>query len=143
MNRRSNCCFRFATRISIFFTCAFRSNTASSRPRTDNAQPRPAMIEIDIPGGKLLRLSTAIFYFNGTLARDGRLCDGVADRLRTLAQRLAIQVATADTTRTARTALADLPVDVHIMPETGQLSAKRAFLETCGADRTVAVGNGR
>jgi soluble P-type ATPase len=101
------------------------------------------MIEIAIPGGNTLQLSTAIFDFNGTLARDGRLCDGVADRLRTLAQRLALHVATADTTRTARSALAELPVDVHIMPEEGQLSAKRAFLETCGADRTVAIGNGR
>ena len=63
------------------------------------------MIEIDIPGGKALRLATAIFDFNGTLARDGRLCDGVAERLRTLAQHLAIHVATADTTQTARAAL--------------------------------------
>ena len=101
------------------------------------------MIEIDIPGGKALRLATAIFDFNGTLARDGRLCDGVAERLRTLAQHLAIHVATADTTRTARNALVGLPVQVHIMPGEGQRIAKRAFLETCGADNTVAIGNGR
>jgi soluble P-type ATPase len=71
------------------------------------------MIEIVIPGATTLRLSAAIFDFNGTLARDGRLCDGVADRIRMLAQRLAIHVATADTTQTARAELADLPVTVH------------------------------
>jgi soluble P-type ATPase len=101
------------------------------------------MIEIDIPGGKALRLAAAIFDFNGTLARDGRLCDGVAERLRTLAQHVTIHVATADTTRTARTALAELPVHVHIMPNEGQRVAKRAFLETLGADNTVTIGNGR
>jgi soluble P-type ATPase len=101
------------------------------------------MIEIDIPGFKALRLTTAIFDFNGTLARDGHLCDGVPERLRTLAQHLAIHVATADTTRTVRRALAGFPVVVHVMPEEGQRAAKRAFLETCGADTAVAIGNGR
>jgi len=101
------------------------------------------MIEIDIPGGKALRLATAIFDFNGTLARDGRLCDGVAERLRTLAQHVTIHVATADTTRTARTALSGLPVHIHVVPDDGQRVAKRAFLETLGADQTVAIGNGR
>ena len=101
------------------------------------------MIEIVIPGATTLRLSAAIFDFNGTLARDGRLCDGVADRIRMLAQRLAIHVATADTTRTARAELADLPVTVHIIPEEDQRAAKRAFLETCSTNETVAIGNGR
>lgn len=101
------------------------------------------MIEVVIPGAKTLRLATAIFDFNGTLARDGQLCDGVADRLRMLAQRLAIHVATGDTTRTARSALAGYPVQVHVMPDEGQREAKRAFLEACGAHETVAIGNGR
>src|SRR5215468_1416590 len=101
------------------------------------------MIEIDIPGFKALRLATAICDFNGTLARDGVLCDGVAERLRTLAQNLSIHVATADTTRTVGRALAGFPVDIHIMPDEHQRAAKRAFLATCGADTAVAIGNGR
>lgn len=101
------------------------------------------MIEIVIPGATTLRLSAAIFDFNGTLARDGHLCDGVDERIRMLAQRLTIHVATADTTRTARSALAGLPLTVHIIPDEDQRAAKRAFLETCGKSETVAVGNGR
>ena len=101
------------------------------------------MIEIAIPGAKTLRLSTAIVDFNGTLARDGRLHDGVADRLRALAQQLAIHVVTADTTRTARASLEGLPVQVHIVQDTGQTAAKRAFLEACDSQQVVAIGNGR
>jgi soluble P-type ATPase len=56
---------------------------------------------------------------------------------------LTIHVATADTTRTVRRALAGFPVDVHIMPDEAQRAAKRAFLEACGTDTTVAIGNGR
>jgi len=101
------------------------------------------MIEIAIPGAKTLRLSTAIIDFNGTLARDGQLHEGVAERLRMLARQLEIHVVTADTTRTARTALDGLPVQVHIVQDTGQSAAKRAFLEGCGAHAVVAIGNGR
>ncbi|HYT97498.1 MAG TPA: ATPase P [Casimicrobiaceae bacterium] len=101
------------------------------------------MIEIAIPGAKTLRLSTAIIDFNGTLARDGQLHDGVAERLQVLARQLAIHVVTADTTGTARTALDGLPVEVHIVQDTGQSAAKRAFLEGCGAHEVVAIGNGR
>ncbi|HEY3177938.1 MAG TPA: ATPase P [Casimicrobiaceae bacterium] len=101
------------------------------------------MIEIAIPGAKTLRLSTAIIDFNGTLARDGRLHDGVAERLQMLARQLAIHIVTADTTGTARAALDGLPVRVHIVKDTGQSAAKRAFLETCGVHEVVAIGNGR
>ena len=101
------------------------------------------MIEIAIPGAQTLRLSMAIVDFNGTLARDGQLHDGVAERLRMLARQLTIHVVTADTTRTARTALAGLPVQVHIVEDTDQSAAKRAFLERCGAHEVVAIGNGR
>ena len=63
------------------------------------------MIEIAIPGAKTLRLFTAIIDFNGTLARDGHLHDGVARRLQLLSRQLAIHVVTADTTLSARAAL--------------------------------------
>ena len=39
------------------------------------------MIEIAIPGRPAMRLATALVDFNGTLALDGVLIDGVADRL--------------------------------------------------------------
>ena len=100
------------------------------------------MIEIAIPGAKTLRLSTAIIDFNGTLAQDGRLLDGVADRLCSLATVLEVHVVTGDTHGNARDALSELPVQVHIMPSDGQRGAKRAFLGTIGADRVVAIGNG-
>jgi len=101
------------------------------------------MIEIVIPGATTLRLAAAIFDFNGTLARDGRLCNGAAERIRMLGQRLTVHVATADTTRTARSALAGLPVSVHIIAADDQRAAKRALLEACGTNETVAIGNGR
>jgi soluble P-type ATPase len=102
-----------------------------------------AVIEISIPNGPTLELRYALVDFNGTLARDGRLIDGVDDRLRALAARLAIHVATGNTTGTAPSALAGLPVELHLMPAERQAAAKRALIETLGARHVAAIGNGR
>ena len=102
-----------------------------------------AMIEIGIPGRNDLRLVNALIDFNGTLAFDGRLIDGAADRLRSLSKLLELHVVTGDTTGTAREALAGLPMQLHLMPRDDQDIAKRAVLAGFDAARTVAVGNGR
>ncbi len=101
------------------------------------------MIEIAVPGGPVLELRYALLDFNGTLARDGRLLDGVADRLRALAATLEIHVATGNTTGTAPAALAGLPIEIHLMPGERQAEAKRALMQTLGAANVAAVGNGR
>lgn len=107
------------------------------------ADVQQAMIEIGIPGRNDLRLVNALIDFNGTLAFDGRLIDGAADRLRSLSKLLELHVVTGDTTGTAREALAGLPMQLHLMPRDDQDVAKRAVLAGFDAARTVAVGNGR
>ena len=101
------------------------------------------MIEIAVPGADPLRLASALLDFNGTLAVDGKLIDGVPERLRSLAARVDIHVVTGDTTGTAATELAELPVRVAVMPPLLQDIAKRAELERLEGGRTVAIGNGR
>lgn len=101
------------------------------------------MIEIAIPGGNRLHLANALLDFNGTLALDGRLIEGVAKRLRTLASLMELHVVTGDTTGTAARELAGLPVHLHVMPPEGQDLAKRSALAALAQAQTVAVGNGR
>src|SRR5436309_632875 len=101
------------------------------------------MIALDIPGFGALRLRHAILDFNGTLACDGALLDGVRDRLQRLASAISVHVATADTTGTAREALAGLPLELHLLGPHDQSDAKRHIVEALGADEAVAIGNGR
>lgn len=101
------------------------------------------MIDIDVPGFGRLTLQAAVIDFNGTLARDGALHDGVAGRLAALARCMALHVATADTNGTARDALAGLPITLHLLEPSAQSEAKRRILDTLDARRTVAIGNGR
>ena len=101
------------------------------------------MEEITIPGYKTLQLSQLVLDFNGTLACDGRLLEGVAERLNALAPEMKIHVVTADTFGTVRQQLAEIPCDVVVLPVENQDTAKRDFVGQLDADATVAVGNGR
>jgi len=94
---------------------------------------------IEIPGRRAIQVTSVVCDFTGTLARDGKLLPGVANRLRRLARRVRVVVATADTFGTARRALAGLPVEVR-MVRTGRDKAR--MLDSLGAAHVAAVGNG-
>jgi soluble P-type ATPase len=101
------------------------------------------VIAIRVPSGAVLELRHAIVDFNGTLACDGRLIEGVAERLVALAAQVDVHVATGNTTGTAPAALQGLPVELHLMPPEEQAASKRALLEALGAAHVAAIGNGR
>jgi soluble P-type ATPase len=101
------------------------------------------VIRVDVPCSPSLELRIALIDFNGTLACDGTLIDGVADRLRVLSRMISIHVATGNTTGTAPQALAGLPVELHLMPEQRQAHAKRALMQSLGDAHTAVIGNGR
>ena len=100
------------------------------------------MIRIDIPGSAPLELEHVVCDYNGTLARDGSLVPGVRDRLVALAGVLTVHVVTADTFGTASDALWGLDLRVTVLAPTQQSVAKAEYVTACGAQRTVAIGNG-
>ena len=55
------------------------------------------MLTIDIPGFRTLTLEHLVLDFNGVLALDGKLLDGLHERLKELSQDLTVHVVTADT----------------------------------------------
>ena len=101
------------------------------------------MIVIDIPGFRTLNLEHLVLDFNGTLAVDGRLLDGVESRLAALANDLDLHVVTGNTYGDAREHLRDCPVEVVCLPATGQALAKSDYVRRLGPDRVAAMGNGR
>jgi len=97
-------------------------------------------IVIQMVGWKPILLKTVVCDFTGTISLDGKLLPGIGPRLRRLARRVRIVVATADTGGTARQRLARLPVEVSII-RTGY--DKMRIVEKLGAAHVVAIGNGR
>ena len=101
------------------------------------------MLILEVPGWKGLKLEHLFLDFNGTLALDGGLLDGVRERLRRLASSTSIHVLTADTFGSVGAELGDLDLDVLTVPSSRQAEAKAERLREFGADVSVAIGNGR
>lgn len=101
------------------------------------------MMEIMIPGRGRLRLEHLVLDYNGTLACDGVLLEGVRDRIADLSRKLSVHVLTADTFGNAREGLKGLPCEVVILPPEDQAEAKERYVKNIGSDATVCVGNGR
>jgi len=100
------------------------------------------MIEIPIPGAESLRVEHLVSDFNGTLAVDGHLLPGVAERLRALGDRLVVHVVTADTFGQAAQALDGLPLTLKVLAQGPHAVVKQRYAEELGSQRCVAIGNG-
>lgn len=101
------------------------------------------MIEIDVPGFRLLRLEHLLLDYNGTLAFDGKLLSGVEGLLRELSEVITLHVLTADTFGGVSACLEGLPCQIVLIPPGEQEKAKLGHVRRLGKDVCCAVGNGR
>ena len=101
------------------------------------------MIEIVIPDNEPLRIEHLILDYNGTIAEDGELIEGVVEKMGELAGHLQIHVLTADTHGTVEEKLAGLPCSVRIIGAGKQDLRKWEYVMAVGPKMTAAVGNGR
>lgn len=99
------------------------------------------MLTIKIPGREEMTLSHLILDYNGTIAEDGCIIEGIAPRLEELKKDLQIYVITADTHGTAAKRCEGLPLEVMTFPttEVGEIKASEARKLTGGV---VTIGNG-
>ena len=100
------------------------------------------MIEIKIPGNKILQLEHLVLDYNGTIAFDGALIDGVKECLAELSQMLTIHVITADTFGSVKKALEDIDCKLAVIPLDHQDVAKLEYVKNLGCEQTVSMGNG-
>jgi soluble P-type ATPase len=101
------------------------------------------MIELEVPGADTLHIHYLVMDYNGTLAVDGLLLEGVVDHLTRLAPLVQLHVVTADTFGLAGRQLAGLPCQLTILPPGRQSQAKQAYVRALGGQNCVAIGNGR
>ena len=101
------------------------------------------MIEIDIPGNKILQLEYLVLDYNGTIAFDGVLIDGVKECLAELSQILTVHVITADTFGSVKKAIEDIDCKLAVIPLDRQDAAKLAYVKNLGCEKTVSMGNGK
>jgi soluble P-type ATPase len=101
------------------------------------------LIEIIIPGYRVMHLQHLVMDYNGTLAQDGRLLEGVRPRLESLADRLHLHVITADTFGFVQEELASVKCDLAILPSDEQAPTKVDYVRNLGPEGVAVIGNGR
>ncbi len=100
------------------------------------------MISVDIPGCGTVQLKYIVLDYNGTMAKDGLLQPGVEENLNRLSESMEVHILTADTFGKCRSECKNINGIVHILSQPVGGEAKEAYVETLGAEFTVAVGNG-
>jgi len=100
------------------------------------------MISIAIPGVGERQWTHLVLDVNGTLTTDGVLIPGVAQRLRALSSQVTVHLLTADTRGTVSALAQDLGVEWKRVQQGREAEQKRAQVESLGADRVIAIGNG-
>lgn len=93
-----------------------------------------------VPGADTIEIEHVILDLNGVLSYRGELIPGVAERLASLAQYLALHIVTAHTRGTADRLAASLPVSIATI---ARGSEKADLVRRLGADRTASIGHGR
>ena len=101
------------------------------------------MISFSIPRFKDLHFQYLVLDFNGTLAADGKLLKGVAEKLNALSELLEVHVITADTFGKAKEQLENIKCNLKIISENDQTLQKLDYITKLGTDNVVAIGNGR
>ena len=100
------------------------------------------MIKTQIPGWGELAIENLILDFNGTIAKDGRVMDGVKELLEKIHdQGVTIYIVTADTNGTVMEECAKLPVEVKIFDSDTVARDKRCLCQSLGCERTASIGN--
>ena len=99
------------------------------------------MLNIQIPGREELTLNHLVLDYNGTIAEDGNIIEGIRPRLAELSKNLSIYVITADTHGTAAKKCEGLPLQVLTFPttEVGKIKAEEATKMEGGV---ITIGNG-
>jgi len=100
------------------------------------------MITIEIPGRKPLQIEHLVLDFNGTLAIDGKLIDGVRERLQALSSKLIVHVITADTFGTATHELRGIDCKVKVLEKERQDKQKKIYIKQLGKNKCITIGNG-
>jgi P-type E1-E2 ATPase len=100
------------------------------------------MIVVDVPGWSRLELVNLLLDVNGTLALDGSLLPGVAERTGELARQLDVCLITADTHGKGAQIAKTLGVRFLRIEAGAEAGQKEAYLQRLGAEQTVAIGNG-
>jgi soluble P-type ATPase len=101
------------------------------------------MVKIEISGMERLEIDHLVLDYNGTIAINGILIDGVMEQLEKLSEVLDIHVLTADTYGSVHKQCGGHNLSVHVIGKKQQDKEKLVFIESLQPECCIAIGNGK
>jgi soluble P-type ATPase len=97
---------------------------------------------IEIPNYKTVDLKNIVCDYNGTIAKDGKLLNGVGELFKKLTKDFKVFVITADTFGSVQKELQGFDIEIIVLKSTHHTVEKKDFLNSIGAQNSIAIGNG-
>jgi len=100
------------------------------------------MLYYNIPGRGKIEIENVVMDYNGTIAVDGKIVEGVKGLIQKLKDCVNVYILTADTYGTARNECKDLGVNVMTFPNENAGIYKKEIVRKLGGNKTLCIGNG-
>lgn len=105
------------------------------------------MIRLEIGGHEPFLLKNLVLDYNGTIAFDGAILEGIAPLLIELSKSVDIYIITADTHGSVKNNLINNGLEdfarVYILPQgKNEAISKKEFIESLGGKSCISIGNG-
>ena len=101
------------------------------------------MVSIDIPGKWKMNIENLVLDFNGTIAYDGNIKNGIREKIQRVHEMgINIYILTADTYHQAAEQCKDMPVTLEIFDVDNAALSKREIVNNIDSKLTMTIGNG-
>lgn len=100
-------------------------------------------MKVNIPGKQEIEIKNIVFDYNGTIAIDGKLIDGVKENINELSNKFNFFVITADTYGSVEQELKSVNCKIIKIEKSLQDISKEKFIKELGSNTALCVGNGR
>lgn len=94
------------------------------------------MLIYQIPGREEIRIENLVLDYNGTIAYEGLLLDGVEEILNSLSEKVNVYIVTADTFGSVRKECQGINGKILTFPKENAGFEKLKIVESLGRDRT-------
>lgn len=100
-------------------------------------------MKVNIPGKEEIEIQNVVFDYNGTIAIDGKLIDGIEKNINELSNSFRFYVITADTYGSVERELKNTNCEIIKIGTSSQDVSKLEFINSLNSSITLSVGNGR
>ena len=101
------------------------------------------MLTVNFEGFGSFSIEHLVFDFNGTLSVDGKIIEGVIDKINKLAPYVTIHIVTADTYGTVKDYVNELNCRLQLLFPLNQAKQKLDYIQKLDSKKVIAFGNGR